>query len=844
MRLLLASLFLLSLLTITLLQNQQAFSHRDFPSDGKSYRTIVTLKQISFYAGAPAYDITSNDDYVFGWRVELDDHPMATSTGTFVDENSVGAILKPNTVVLDHIECGPKSNLRFHGWGVESDQPNILGTDKVMRDIIKNSVSSDSQVTARHVFESIGDNFIGFRSDLATSDDAAASELYEKRLYLNGEKTIALQFLVDRQTIWDDTKCKTNTISENPEKTMVKQGNDGSIMTKSQTTDKKPIEKKSEGVIDSKQMIKKPDTGQIKISNDDLRSLYLISKWQESTVVSLSNVNDQEKVMLEKLTTSSGKTGLSKDQKTAMKSLLKKQDTDKKNINLVRDMTKKVSAEIKKIAQKQGVSSSELDKISKTAQKTGKPTKTTPINQLKQGADDAKTNLEQARKEQEKHDAELNRAASQLGAILTDDNSQGPFLPKSGNTDSQAFTPDKTNFENMRVITDKDGTVFIIFDPEYAKQQEQDAAEKSKQNVISLLQQALDLLLKEEQSQVSTILNDIPEPTLKDLFTSTGNPTQNQPRVATPNTLQPVTEKPKTEPTGTKIQLQSKHGSYTPPDNACRDNRSTVLATWVLARSSNIDSGIATVFLSDLEDESAISSLFPATVRDGIVQSTFRGIAPGHYQIALFNVDNRIVTDGVINITIPDLCTAVPPTPSTVMVKPSPDTTKLPPAPSNTGPRLTIPKQVTQEATSISGATVNYNVSAQDNEDGTITPSCDHPSGSQFPIGSTTVMCTVKDSNNNSVQGSFTIVVRDTTPPVIDPIRPTEGTRDDSGVVVFFDVTAHDAVDGTVTPNCNYQSGTKFPIGVTILTCTADDSKGNHSSRSLQITVTKTVSGQ
>ena len=106
------------------------------------------------------------------------------------------------------------------------------------------------------------------------------------------------------------------------------------------------------------------------------------------------------------------------------------------------------------------------------------------------------------------------------------------------------------------------------------------------------------------------------------------------------------------------------------------------------------------------------------------------------------------------------------------------------------------------------------------------------------------MVCTAKDSKNNSVSGTFTVTVRDTTPPSIPAFQPREGVRDETGVQVFFEVTAHDLVDGDVQASCNYPSGYKFPIGTTILTCTADDSRGNHASRSLQITVTVTESGQ
>lgn len=173
-----------------------------------------------------------------------------------------------------------------------------------------------------------------------------------------------------------------------------------------------------------------------------------------------------------------------------------------------------------------------------------------------------------------------------------------------------------------------------------------------------------------------------------------------------------------------------------------------------------------------------------------------------------------------------------------------PGTGVSPEKPSNTKPALTIPKQVTQEATSSAGAIVNYSVSSKDKEDGAIAPVCSHPPGTTFPIGATNVSCVVTDSHGNSVSGTFTVNVRDTTPPNIPAFQPTEGVRDETGVQVFFDVTATDLVDGQVPVNCNYQSGYKFPVGTTVLTCTADDSRGNHASRSLQITVTVTESGQ
>jgi hypothetical protein len=166
------------------------------------------------------------------------------------------------------------------------------------------------------------------------------------------------------------------------------------------------------------------------------------------------------------------------------------------------------------------------------------------------------------------------------------------------------------------------------------------------------------------------------------------------------------------------------------------------------------------------------------------------------------------------------------------------------PKPSNTKPTLSIPKQVTYEATGPGGANVPFTTSSNDKEDGALTPTCNPSSGSLFPIGATSVSCSVTDSNGNSVSGAFTVTVMDRTPPAFAPFQPTEGVRDDTGVQVFFDVTANDLVDGNVPVSCNYQSGYKFPPGVTELQCTASDSRGNQATKKVQITVTVTESGQ
>ncbi len=86
-----------------------------------------------------------------------------------------------------------------------------------------------------------------------------------------------------------------------------------------------------------------------------------------------------------------------------------------------------------------------------------------------------------------------------------------------------------------------------------------------------------------------------------------------------------------------------------------------------------------------------------------------------------------------------------------------------------TPPFITVPEDITEEATGPDGATVSFEVSAQDDEDGSTDVSCDHNSGETFPIGETIVTCNAEDlAGNRADEKSFTITVQDTTAPDVE----------------------------------------------------------------------------
>jgi HYR domain len=150
-------------------------------------------------------------------------------------------------------------------------------------------------------------------------------------------------------------------------------------------------------------------------------------------------------------------------------------------------------------------------------------------------------------------------------------------------------------------------------------------------------------------------------------------------------------------------------------------------------------------------------------------------------------------------------------------------------------PVLTLPEDISAEATSAAGAVVNYVVEAT--EEGVIT--CSPSSGSLFPFGQTIVNCSARNAAGTTT-GSFNVFVDDNTPPdIAQPDILAEATSA-AGAVVTFSPIAIDLVDGLVTVSCTPLSGDTFPIGTTLVHCTATDSHTNVANETFTVTVADT----
>ena len=177
-------------------------------------------------------------------------------------------------------------------------------------------------------------------------------------------------------------------------------------------------------------------------------------------------------------------------------------------------------------------------------------------------------------------------------------------------------------------------------------------------------------------------------------------------------------------------------------------------------------------------------------------------------------------------------------TPSTPVTTPStPVTTPSTPVTTpSTPPTLTLPPGQTVEATGPDGATVTYTVSASDAQDGTLTPSCSPASGSVFPLGTTTVNCSVTDSGGLTATGSFTVTVQDTTPPSLN-LPGNITVEAGKPAAVTYTATATDLVDGPVPVSCSPASGSTFALGTTTVNCSATDAHHNTATGSFAVSV-------
>jgi hypothetical protein len=161
------------------------------------------------------------------------------------------------------------------------------------------------------------------------------------------------------------------------------------------------------------------------------------------------------------------------------------------------------------------------------------------------------------------------------------------------------------------------------------------------------------------------------------------------------------------------------------------------------------------------------------------------------------------------------------------------------PPPDDTAPILSLPDDIMREARDEDGTRVWYRVSARDDVDRRVEAVCTPGSGSTFPIGETVVTCVASDEAGNSTTGEFTVRITDSDPPRLRlPRNMTVEATSPAGAAVSFTATAYDRISGEVPVVCAPGSGGTFPLGQTIVTCSATDQAGNTATDTFKVTVT------
>jgi hypothetical protein len=153
-----------------------------------------------------------------------------------------------------------------------------------------------------------------------------------------------------------------------------------------------------------------------------------------------------------------------------------------------------------------------------------------------------------------------------------------------------------------------------------------------------------------------------------------------------------------------------------------------------------------------------------------------------------------------------------------------------------TPPTVTTPGTTTVSVNGVTTATVSFTVTSSAG-----TPSCTPPSGSSFPLGTTTVSCSATDASGNTGSASFSVIVQDVTPPTLTlPATQTVNVNASTTVAVTYSATAADGAT-PITPACTPPSGSTFSLGTTSVSCTATDAAGNTASGSFNVVVQDTT---
>src|SRR5581483_8605031 len=140
---------------------------------------------------------------------------------------------------------------------------------------------------------------------------------------------------------------------------------------------------------------------------------------------------------------------------------------------------------------------------------------------------------------------------------------------------------------------------------------------------------------------------------------------------------------------------------------------------------------------------------------------------------------------------------------------------------------------------------VTFNLpTATDAVDGAVAVTANPPSGSLFPVGTTTVTFSAQDSRGNKAMTTFTVTVVTVPPPTINgvPADVTVEATSAAGAVVNYVMPTAVSGQGAALPvQTTHPPGTTFPLGMTTVTFTATDNLSLTTTATFKVTVVDTT---
>ena len=140
------------------------------------------------------------------------------------------------------------------------------------------------------------------------------------------------------------------------------------------------------------------------------------------------------------------------------------------------------------------------------------------------------------------------------------------------------------------------------------------------------------------------------------------------------------------------------------------------------------------------------------------------------------------------------------------------------------------------------GALVSFNLPSQTDNCGVAGQVATPPSGSFFPVGTTTVTVVVTDIHNNTATNTFTVTVNDVEPPTANVPMNIVQTNDlnQCGALVYFTIPTNTDNCGVSNVVATPPSGSLFPVGTTTVTVVVTDIHNNTATNTFTVTVNDT----